>query len=615
MILSGIPDEVEDALYHLVEYSCSNTEKLQAEEWPNLAEKLIEMLEDAEHMITYVTPENLPFALPKHSRRFSFLLDTAIVLRNMTTDERIASRLAKSQSLRRQLMVIFSGPEQGVWWELKKYALDIAEAICQTLSVLEVPEFFKYFLSRVMDPDRNVRLICLRSMSALMAVGGVAHFQPLVSGFTDRFIDELICSLIPEDEELNLACLDFLIEYTVNPENAERIMKMPQAFSYLNTLVRKLSFGAEDVIDSISVRLKNLNRDPVPENPPTLPQSLLAEIMIYSEPERATMWLRCCFEEDPDAEITQIKLWQSYQTQFMEFVPKRPLLQAADFIKNVSVTFPGANAMVVPAIPPNTGQRFIIKGIKPRLTPANLVGQAYVACYWTVSGPPMFNRCNSVEQDVQRLWNHLMESHCNPNNVQSDGNLYCQWASCGGVFPHSQRRNFLAHVATHMPGPAMNRKANTTTGDAGATATSAAGTGIGNPPTITTAATASSSTPSRAFIKPKPLGSLTLTRRKLRFPQISVAPPPVAPGHPHPPARFVEKIDVPRSATVMLAQLGRTELGRQMLMEGPIKAELAEKSCCSVALAGLIGTLMWELVKASPIDKGLDDEEGDGKED
>src|SRR5690606_21304224 len=154
-------------------------------------------------------------------------------------------------------------------------------------------------------------------LAALMANGGAPNFQHVVSGVKDRVLDDPMNSLIPDDEELNLATFDFLIEYTTNPENAERITKMPQATSYFNTLIRKLSFGAAEIMEHIMVRTKDTLREPAPapENPPSIPTGLLAEVMSYSEPERATMWLRCCFEEDPDAEITQIKLWQSYQTQ------------------------------------------------------------------------------------------------------------------------------------------------------------------------------------------------------------------------------------------------------------------------------------------------------------
>src|SRR5437764_4583538 len=92
--------------------------------------------------------------------------------------------------------------------------------------------------------------------------------------------------------------------------------------------------------------------------------------------------MRCCFEADPNSEITQIALWHAYQARFTEYVAMgRQLLPAADFIKNVSVAFKNAAAMVVPS---QTGQpqKFIIKGIRPRVTPMSTRNQVYLACKW-----------------------------------------------------------------------------------------------------------------------------------------------------------------------------------------------------------------------------------------
>ena len=72
--------------------------------------------------------------------------------------------------------------------------------------------------------------------------------------------------------------------------------------------------------------------------------------------------MKLVFTRAPDAELTQMEFWQSYQEEFRG-VPD--LLSAADLIKLIAQIFPGASAMVVkPA--PNAPQRFIIKGIDIR---------------------------------------------------------------------------------------------------------------------------------------------------------------------------------------------------------------------------------------------------------
>lgn len=95
---------------------------------------------------------------------------------------------------------------------------------------------------------------------------------------------------------------------------------------------------------------------------PTLSHDLLQKIITYSEPERSKHWLRAVVEEDADSNITQLKLWQAYQGQL-----KSPHVPAADFIRNMSSTFNGAEAQTVTtADKGGTSSKYIIRGIRPR---------------------------------------------------------------------------------------------------------------------------------------------------------------------------------------------------------------------------------------------------------
>lgn len=174
--------------------------------------------------------------------------------------------------------------------------------------------------------------------------------------------------------------------------------------------------------------------------------------------------MRCCFEEDPDADITQIALWQSYQSRFTEYVPKgRPLLAAADFIKNVSVAFSNASAMVIP-VPPNS-QKFIIKGIKPRSTPLSPKGVEYLACKWTVNpdhplaagvGGTGYTRCPAMLPTAGDLFSHILDVHLSPPAPGTSARpLVCAWADCTRFPPPGDldRRRVIGHVRTHMPDP------------------------------------------------------------------------------------------------------------------------------------------------------------------
>lgn len=95
---------------------------------------------------------------------------------------------------------------------------------------------------------------------------------------------------------------------------------------------------------------------------PKVSNALLQKLTAFGEPERSKQWLRAVLEEDADSDVTQLKLWQSYQSQL-----KGPHVPAADFIRNMSTTFNGAEAQTVTtADKDKTSSKYIIKGIRPR---------------------------------------------------------------------------------------------------------------------------------------------------------------------------------------------------------------------------------------------------------
>lgn len=95
----------------------------------------------------------------------------------------------------------------------------------------------------------------------------------------------------------------------------------------------------------------------------------LEKILLYQEPERYKQWLRSVVEEDADSHITQLKLWDAYRSQL-----KSPYVPAADFIRNMSTIFNGAEAQTVTAADGKGGttSKYIIKGIRARPSAINL---------------------------------------------------------------------------------------------------------------------------------------------------------------------------------------------------------------------------------------------------
>lgn len=128
-----------------------------------------------------------------------------------------------------------------------------------------------------------------------------------------------------------------------------------------------------------------------------------------------------CFQDDPTAEMTQIHLWQSYQGTFVPYAATHPHLIAGDFIKNVSNTFSGASAQVAGA------NKYVIRGIKPRLVPVDYRGRELSRCLWRVDS-------NGVTQEYSAIF------------AVTDGR------ECGEFFPSSAA--MLEHILSshlHLP--------------------------------------------------------------------------------------------------------------------------------------------------------------------
>lgn len=123
-----------------------------------------------------------------------------------------------------------------------------------------------------------------------------------------------------------------------------------------------------------------------------------------------------CFEDDPNAEMTQIDLWKSYQGTFLRHNIEHPHLIAGDFIKNVSNTFTGASAQVA-------GQnKYVIRGIKPRATPIDTHHRELLRCQW--HGPKKRD-----EDQTSSIF------------------AFAQTEECGLFYPNGS--SLLQHVLTH----------------------------------------------------------------------------------------------------------------------------------------------------------------------
>lgn len=494
---SPIPAEQDYALHHLVKISHERGDKYKFDAFPNLAESLIEyvlgvssLFYDVKWEISYSedaldinvldgvngtpdilqriqclkrldTPDELePKAL---AHKITKIHEAGLTIRNLSLLEDNAVYLSTLPQLRDFLTIALNLPPSPLVTELKHYALDIAEQVTRAWSMDASDPLYRSLLHQVNEGlDRGAILTALRAISRISMNLDESN---LLREVPISVIKHICDWLLLEDEELVHACLDFLYQYTAVPENVAfllancNILPIP---SFLTQLARLLQYHALETFT------KHLISPAVPPTAaleiPAVPLDLLEQFLKYDEPDRSNHWLKAVFEEDSESEITQIALWQAYQARFSEFTtPQTPLLPAAEFIKNVSTIFAGANAQVVNG--PNS--KFIIKGIRQRHAPMDLKDRVYSPCHWTLPGTKpcgqfflkpkhMFDHIASVHLGISQtkdgFWN-LNPSSLPPQTEQPDD---CYWAGCRH-FAHLKSTSKTSpfdigmHVKTHLP--------------------------------------------------------------------------------------------------------------------------------------------------------------------
>ncbi|KAG0640768.1 hypothetical protein HOY80DRAFT_1008821 [Tuber brumale] len=466
---SGIPSEVDYSLSQLVRISFESGDELRAEAYPGLSEALFEKLATIQPLASTCYPEGAGELLSdsKFVKLLEKINEAALVLRNMSLQPDNARYFSRLKNGRQIIVACMNLPGQSCLIELKHYILDMVEAMAIHFSLAVDDDLFPTLHANLLSDDRGLVLGSLRAICRLVMGRDEAN---CIGQINKLAIDRVKALIMLEDEDLVSACLDFLYQYTTNEENVEKLIQPPDGIEIVKQLTRLLLHQAVpgDQVVFLTGSLKPIIKTTVI---PNLPQEIVNDLLSYAEPDRAAKWMRCCFEEDSNADITQIALWQAYQARFTEYVAAgRPLLPAAEFIKNVSVAFNNASAMVLPI--PGGGQKFIIKGIKPRETPMSIKGQVYLACKWiTVTNinnttgtdtaqaqqqqPTQPTKCPAQLATPQDLWVHILKDHLSPPDPtqQPQAKLFCNWGGCERFHPtgDSDRRKVIAHVRTHMP--------------------------------------------------------------------------------------------------------------------------------------------------------------------
>lgn len=497
---SGIPDEVDFALYHLVQISNQRWDKFKFEGFPLLAETLMQKALDITQLCTGVKWEfqydprkpidrvnvlnslhgtrdilakisKIPVNLPDDSletydfnHRLRNIKEATLVLRNMVLLKENAFYVSRYANglLRDFLVILINAPNQPRLNEIKNDALDIAEEVTKFLRTDHEDPLWISLVNCLDSPDRAH---VVRSLWALTHFGTElddADANRAMETLTKPTLQQMYYhTLLDLDKDILSGALDFWYQYTLSHDNIETLMDVLNfPIVFVPRMVALLTYEARPTKKETVLQEEKVA--PPPTDIPRVSPELLEKLMELSEPERSSQWLRCCFIEDAECEITQIALWQAYQSRFADpRVTGGGVLPAAEFIKNVSNTFTNAQAQVING--PGTATKFIIKGIRPLETAHTFEGFPYSYCRWADNSKPS-KMCQRAFTSPTDLRNHVFGDHMSLEPTDTPGQYKldpaetpihtCQWDHCSrfrASGPSPNTSMVAGHVSSHLP--------------------------------------------------------------------------------------------------------------------------------------------------------------------
>lgn len=390
------------------------------------------------------------------SDRLLHINEAALAFRNMVMLEENVQYVSELYPLRDFLSIALNLPQLECVVELKHYVLDIAEQLTKYLHLDADDPLYLSLLAQLQTPDRGAILTSLRAISRISMN---LEYTNRLDGFSAATLQSIMQWTLLDDEDLVHACLDFLYQYTAVVDNVNLMITELNVAELVNQLTRLLFHGAKSVEREYIV--KRESKIPAPTVIPPLPQELLHLLLKLDEPERSSQWLRCLFEEDKDESITQIALWQAYQARFAAAVQDsgRPLLPAAEFIKNVSTTFADKAAAQV-QVQPGEVQKFIIKGIRIRDVPVDFKGREFTKCLWMIT--EQFSSetrdCGEHFMGPEQMYDHILTTHAGARKneagffVNEDRSFPCRWNNChkSSLTSIAKLNQFGRHIKIHV---------------------------------------------------------------------------------------------------------------------------------------------------------------------
>ncbi|EMD41916.1 hypothetical protein CERSUDRAFT_147324 [Gelatoporia subvermispora B] len=436
---SGIDTEVTWALDRLCRL-CNN-EQFLLRAIPGLTDALFEWPDwyvngGAEECTRMATLFSLP---PELELKRRYALESLFVLRNAALNQQPnADELAGHPRTRTLVLTALHRvrPRSDTTMEFMLYIIELFQAVSPAL-ILPPPQ--APALANPITPlqeilaetsNRSIIIACLATLELLMT-------NPLNAPHLHENSPALEVSLrilpLAHDKVMLDAAVNYLYVHLAYPPMTKAFLLHPKMPATLRLLVSVLL--SEQVEETVTFEIGG----PVHTAPP--PQELmrnheltkdeLDRIISLTEPERCFEW-KTMFVSNPDGELTQVDFWSLYKDTFTPYQDREALLVASEVIKNVTLVFQNAQAMVLPGPP----QRFIVRGVDRRKDDTALLN---LKCMWSecVVGPLA---------STGALYEHVLEEHINPTEGSE---ATCKWATCN--HPAMPKPQLRTHVLTHLP--------------------------------------------------------------------------------------------------------------------------------------------------------------------
>ncbi|KZS93411.1 hypothetical protein SISNIDRAFT_441262 [Sistotremastrum niveocremeum HHB9708] len=234
------------------------------------------------------------------------------------------------------------------------------------------------------------------------------------------------------DTPLTTACLEFLYAHLSNSSMCQAFLLHPELRNTVRLLLTLII--SEQAVEETSVEISaTVDIESVPsveQKNYELVGEELDTIVAMPEPERSLKWLKTIFATHPTGELTQVEFWNLYKDTFTKYAADHPMLAAADVIKNVTVVFPHAQAMVIQGPP----QKFVIRGIDRRKVATS---EERFKCLWDRSS------CSAAPLSTAReLWSHLTD------HLALSTSEACLWGQC--PYTNSATAELTRHLMTHI---------------------------------------------------------------------------------------------------------------------------------------------------------------------